>query len=149
MDTKHGDQEFLLKIQGDLVTFMESESQELHLDAMNSYQRRLVHQLVKGFKVETTSEGEGDDRHVVVNKNEQSRIPELLPVRNNTRIWNYGDREFFVPMHEPVHVGVTKDGSVLICEEGEDNRFLGTRTVYSGAFKVKENKIIEFSDDEW
>lgn len=147
------DEEFLMSVEEDLRIFMESEDQTLlHLESMNSYQRRLVHHLIKPYHLGSTSEGEGADRHIVITKTENSCMPAAqhrITENRKIPVWSYGEREFFVPMNRNTEITLIKNGTVGVYQ-GEDERLLlDRRIVTSGAFKIKNNKIIEFQDDEW
>ena len=75
--------------------FIKSDQEILHLEPMNSYFRKLAHDLGAEFKCLTKSDGEGAERHIVVEKTEQSFLPEKTN-RKKRQTWSFGDREFFV-----------------------------------------------------
>ncbi|KAL2622942.1 hypothetical protein R1flu_003147 [Riccia fluitans] len=72
---------FVLSLEELLVEFLEcpmSEEDTLVLEPMHSYQRMLLHRLADLFGLAHESFGEGDERHVVVQKCEESLIPAVL-----------------------------------------------------------------------
>ncbi len=45
---------------------VQESGKEMHLEPMNSADRRTIHKLATDFGIETESEGEGRDRHIVL-----------------------------------------------------------------------------------
>lgn len=132
-----------------LKGFMNSDEEEKHLPPMNSFYRRLTHKLATDFGLDTRSEGEGKDRHIVVTKTDDSKIPEALPEKK-VILWHFGDREFFVdPMQREVEVYLSTDGTIGVWEENAGIKVLDRRKVTSGSFKIKHSKIIEIHHAEW
>ncbi|GAQ83089.1 hypothetical protein KFL_001350140 [Klebsormidium nitens] len=70
----------LLEVEDMLVAWMDlpPESPVLHLPPASPYFRMLVHRLVEAFGVTHVSFGEGEDRHIVLQRNEDSEVPPLL-----------------------------------------------------------------------
>ena len=58
-------QEFLDYYAERLVSFIQSDEEMIHLEPMNSFYRRLIHNLAIRFKLKTHSEGENRERHIV------------------------------------------------------------------------------------
>jgi hypothetical protein len=142
------EEEFLIQYEQRLIDFVESGEQTLHVEPMNSYYRRLMHNLALRFNLKSHSEGADRDRHVVVIKSENARVPDRIP-RKDPVIWNYGDREFLVdPLAKEVEIYLGKDGTVGILSDGIKD-VITSRKVVSGAFKIKRNRIVEVHDDEW
>ncbi|HWP48281.1 MAG TPA: R3H domain-containing nucleic acid-binding protein [Candidatus Limnocylindrales bacterium] len=57
------------QIEKQIIEFMGLALTELHLPPTNSYIRRFEHQLASKFGLQSSSEGEGRNRHVVIRKN--------------------------------------------------------------------------------
>jgi hypothetical protein len=57
------------QIEKQIIEFMGLSLTELHLPPTNSYIRRFQHQLASKFGLQSSSEGEGRNRHVVIRKN--------------------------------------------------------------------------------
>ena len=148
-DLRERDEVFVAEYEEQFIAFMKSDETEMPLVPMNSYYRRLVHHLAKEFNLDTISKGEGNDRHVVISKTENSSIPEKL--RNHRPIvWNFGDHEFLVnPLQPEVEVFLGKDGSVGLYDEAMNTPYIARKKVMTGAFKIKMNKIVELHDEEW
>ena len=103
-------QEFLDYYAERLVSFIQSDEEMIHLEPMNSFYRRLIHNLAIRFKLKTHSEGENRERHIVITKAGDSSIPKDLNLR--TPVWDWGDREFLVnSLEEEVEIVLNRDGS--------------------------------------
>ncbi|MGP1608665.1 MAG: Jag family protein [Clostridium sp.] len=48
------------------------EQEDIHLYHMNSYERKIAHDILADKNVDSTSEGEGDNRHIVIRYNSES-----------------------------------------------------------------------------
>jgi len=58
-----------------IVKFLESKDQHYNFSSeLNSYERRLVHELGEKNKLEHESVGEGEDRHIMLKKKEKPRV---------------------------------------------------------------------------
>lgn len=148
-NNKERDTEFLADCEERFIHFIESDETVLQLEPMNSYYRRLIHHLAMEFKFDTRSEGEEQDRHVVLTKSEKSAIPEKL-VNKRPIVWNFGDHEFLVdPLQKEVEVYLGKDGTVGLYNAEANIPYITKKKVVSGAFKIKMNKIVELHDEEW
>ncbi len=148
-ELKDRDDVFIAEYEEQLIAFMKSDQKALVLEPMNSYYRRLIHHLAMEFKLKTNSEGEGAERHVVLGKTKNSRIPDKL--KNQKPImWNFGDQEFLVdPLQPEIEVYLGKDGSVGLFDESLNVPYITKKKVVSGVFKIKMNKIVELHDEEW
>ncbi|MDT8445371.1 MAG: R3H domain-containing nucleic acid-binding protein [bacterium] len=143
------EEEFMVEVAELLKTFMESDLSEQHLPAMNSYYRRLTHQLATRFGLDTRSEGEAKDRHIVVAKTDDSTVPEDLPEKKNI-IWNFGDQEFFVdPMQREVDIYLAEDGTVGVWDASAPVRVLDRKKVNTGSFKIKQSQIVLITSPNW
>lgn len=129
--------------------FISSDQQQLEMEPMNSYFRKLLHDLGTEFKFETTSNGEGPERHILVRKTEESKAPEKT-LRKKRQTWSFGDREFFVDStSNSVEVYLDRNGNVGFYDKRSDPKHIARKKVTTGSFKIKENKIIEIIDSEW
>ncbi|NQU63255.1 MAG: hypothetical protein HQ517_03080 [SAR324 cluster bacterium] len=142
------EEEFIIEQEEKLIEFLESKDKVLHLEPMNSFYRRLIHNLAARYGFGTSSEGADKDRHVVITKTNESKTPERIK-RKDPVTWNFRDREFLVdPLAEEVDVYLAKDGSVGLYNESVRDH-ITRKKVVSGVFKIKMNKIVELQDDEW
>lgn len=142
--------EFFQENEKALTDFVESSDDSLHLPPMNSYNRRLIHKIAAEFNVNTTSEGEGDERHVVLVRTEDSLVPEggfQLPVP----VWDFKHREFIVRYSKKgIPVFLSIDGNVGLDENLDPEIAVVDRhLVTTGSFKIRKNKIIEFDHEDW
>jgi hypothetical protein len=62
-----------------LKIFVEAEESELALEPMNSFKRRIVHNLAKDYQIQSESRGEERDRHVFLRKTAETAIPPERP----------------------------------------------------------------------
>jgi len=148
-DNKEKDETFLTEYEEQIGDFMRGDQQVLHLIPMNSYYRRLVHHLALEFSLNTYSEGDGADRHVVLSKANDSTVPDRLKNKRSI-VWNFGDQEFLVdPLQPEVEVFLGKDGGVGLFDESIKTPYIAKKKVTSGVFKIKMNKIVELHDEEW
>ena len=149
IDYKEKDEEFVLSNEALLVEFFESDEEVLSLEPMNSYYRRLVHNLAKRYQYKTHSEGEGDQRHIVLTKTSKIKLPERIQKKPEI-VWDFGEREFFIdPLNKGLEVYLGKDGSVGIFENSNHVEYITKKKIYSNSFKIRRNKIVEIENDEW
>ena len=66
---------------GRLQQFLASEEQGMALEPMNSFKRRVVHNLAKEYGIETESRGEERERHVFLIRTTSSATPPNAPRR--------------------------------------------------------------------
>ena len=129
--------------------FIQGEESRLDLEPMNSYLRRLVHNLAKEFGLQSSSAGEGNDRYIVLEKTDDTRIPEQRKTKA-LPIWHYGDREFIVgDSDNGIDIFLGSDGTVGIYESNYRGVVVDRKVVRSKAFKIKRNKIVEYNDQDW
>lgn len=149
IDYKEKDEEFVLRHEELLVEFFESDDDELSLEPMNSYYRRLVHNLAKRYQYKTHSEGEGDQRHIVLTKTPKTKLVDRIQ-KKPPIIWDFGDREYFIdPLNKGLEVYLGKDGSIGVYEDRNNAEYITKKKVYSNSFKIRRNKIVEIDNDEW
>ena len=149
IDYKEKDEEFVLNHEELLIQFFESDDDVLSLEPMNSYYRRLVHNLAKRYKYETHSEGEGDQRHIVLTKTPKIALPERIQKKSPV-VWDFGDREFFIdPLKKGMEIYLGKDGSIGIYDDNNGVDYITKKKVQSSSFKIRRNKIVEIDNDEW
>ena len=88
------DEEFLKEINQQILKFLEKDEEILEFDPMNSYQRRLVHQMGSLYQLSSKSVGSRDERYVCLLKSqslgeilaapEKQKSPRIqLPERGN------------------------------------------------------------------
>ncbi len=143
------DEDFLEQYEEYLKDFLEGDESVIDLDPMNSYYRRLIHNLSVEFNLKTESKGEGKERYIILTKTKDSKLPEGIRKKRKI-VWNFGDREYLVnPLKLYTEVFLAKDGSVGLCGENNKNDYLARKKVVSGSFKIKMNKIVELHDEEW
>ena len=143
IDYKERDEDFVLRYEDLLVEFFESNEEEVSLEPMNSYYRRLVHNLAKRYKYKTHSEGEGDQRHIVLTKTPKIVLPERIQKKPQI-VWDFGEREYFIdPLNKGLEVFLGKDGSIGIYEDSNNVDYITKKKVYSNSFKIRRNKIDE------
>ncbi len=83
MELNSDDELFLKELETVFISFIESSKEQLDLEPMNSYKRRLAHKLSGQFQLESESIGEDKKRAVLLKKTPQTKIP--------------GNRKFKVP----------------------------------------------------
>jgi hypothetical protein len=64
-----------------LQQFLASDEQNMALEPMNSFKRRIVHNLAKEYQIETESRGEDRERHVFLIRTTTSATPAQAPRR--------------------------------------------------------------------
>ncbi|XP_077229591.1 uncharacterized protein LOC143862427 [Tasmannia lanceolata] len=73
--------DFVISVEEDLVDFLQndmSSAKVLELEPMNSYHRMLVHRLANIYGLEHKSYGGGRDRHLLLERFQESSIPSVL-----------------------------------------------------------------------
>jgi len=75
----HSEREITFEMHTRLEMFFNSDEQELALEPMNSFKRRVAHTVAKTFGMESESRGEEGDRHVFLRKTAETRIPDERP----------------------------------------------------------------------
>ncbi|MCZ6627521.1 MAG: hypothetical protein O7E56_04750 [SAR324 cluster bacterium] len=142
-----GDAEFSEDIETRIRYYMASDSQELVLEPMNSYKRRLVHQIAKPYNLDTDSRGEEPGRHVVLIKSAQSSTPQG---RRGPKLWDYGTQTLPVnPGEDGIRLALKMDGSVEIWQESQQHLVLNEREVHGRQIRIRKGKIVEPGDMDW
>ena len=72
-----------------------SDEQNMALEPMNSFKRRIVHNVAKEYQIETESRGEDRERHVFLIRTTTSATPAEAPRRQP------GEAPFHAPRREP------------------------------------------------
>ena len=139
------DEVFLKELQVIYARFIESDKQELKLEPMNSYKRRLAHKLGSNFKMESTSAGEDNERAVVLKKTDMTCLP------NN--------RKFRVPSIDTgietyyakpgVQIVLRSDGSFGVPWKDKSGEYLDKRVIQDGMFRIRRNQIVCQGDNNW
>ncbi len=73
---ERAEQEFRREIETRFHFFLDSDENELELEPMNSFRRRIAHTVAKEFNFDTESRGEEPNRYVALIKTEDSVAPE-------------------------------------------------------------------------
>lgn len=134
------EKEFAREIEMRIGYFLESDEDELELEPMNSYRRRLVHNIAKNFNLASESRGEDRERYVTLLKTEETQAP---PTRR-TRLWDYGSQTFHVnPGDKGVHMALKIDGSVELFNEHDRKNVAFDRVVTGSEFRVRKGRIVE------
>ena len=176
-DREHSEQEFTDEMHARLQQFLASDEQGMALEPMNSFKRRIVHNLAKEYQIETESRGEDRERHVYLIRTTSSatpadaprRKPGEVPVRVQSsegededesperpeshhagRLWDFGSQTFPVnPGESGVHIAVKRDGSVEIFQEKDRNHVVAERVVTARQFRVRKGKIVQPGEPGW
>jgi hypothetical protein len=74
-DRERAELEFTAEMHERLQQFLASDEQGLALEPMNSFRRRIVHNLAKEYNIETESRGEERERHVYLIRTASSAAP--------------------------------------------------------------------------
>ena len=128
--------------------FMASEDKELELEPMNSYKRRLVHQVAKDFSLNTDSRGEEPNRFVCLIKTEDSKTP--AGKGSNPRLWDFGNQTFPVnPGEDGVRLALKTDGSIELVMEGRQYNVLDEQLVTSTEIRIRKGKIVQPGEPNW
>lgn len=78
-DRERSEREFTQEMQSRLKIFVEAEETELALEPMNSFKRRIAHNLAKDYQIQSESRGEERERHVFLRKTAETAIPPERP----------------------------------------------------------------------
>lgn len=139
--------EFTADINNRLRHFMESDETELSLEPMNSYKRRLVHQIAKPFNLGTDSRGEEPERYVYLEKTPDSRTPKNAP---RAREWDFGTITYAVnPGEDGLRLALKLDGSLEIWREGNTHHIVDERLVTSRQVRIRKGKIVQPGEPGW
>ena len=128
--------------------FMAGEDQELELEPMNSYKRRLVHQVAKDFQLETDSRGEEPNRFVCLIKTKDSKTPADRGPK--ARLWDFGSQTFPVnPGSDGVRLALKVDGSIELVLDGKTHNILDEQLVTSKEIRIRKGKIVQPGEPNW
>jgi hypothetical protein len=142
------EQRFVEDLENRIRFFLLSEDNELALEPMNSYKRRLVHKIAVQYKLGTESRGEEPNRSVCLLRTEEAVIPEERVQR--VRLWDFGAQVFPVkPGTDGVRLALKQDGSIEIWNEGDKHRYVTDRLVTSRQIRIRQGKIVTPDDPEW
>lgn len=73
---ERAEREFRRELETRFNFFLDSDEDELELEPMNSFRRRIAHTVAKEFNFDTESRGEEPNRYVALIKTEDSAAPE-------------------------------------------------------------------------
>ena len=141
------DAEFTADIENRIRYFMESDSKELEFEPMNSYKRRLAHQVANPYKLKTDSRGEEPARCVVLTKSSQSELPKGV---SRPRLWDFGSLTLAVnPGEDGLRMALKVDGSVEIWREDQSRLTLDDKVVKARQIRIRKGKIVEPGEPGW
>lgn len=170
------ERDFEKEIEMRLHYFIDSNEQELELEPMNSFRRRLVHNVAKTFNMETESRGEEPTRYVALIKTGDSAAPSAdsetsaapnsktdetaLPNRKAEepaaprgrapRTWDFGNQTFPIdPGKDGVRLALKIDGSLEVWRESEQKYILFDCVVTAREVRVRQGKILQPGDSGW
>ncbi|KAL8154597.1 uncharacterized protein LOC141659706 [Apium graveolens] len=114
----------VLSMEETLIDFLKDDASSnavLELEPMNPYSRLLLHRLADIFGFSHQSVGEGDERHLVLERCSETSIPSILV---SDLLWQYDDdHRSTVESHSVLRVGpsqglniVKRDSHVLVAE---------------------------------
>jgi R3H domain len=135
------EREFAREIEMRISYFLQSPEEELELEPMNSYRRRMVHNIAGKYHLRSESRGEDRERYVCLVKTSESAAAPPPPSR--VRLWDYGSQTFPVnPGKDGAHVALMADGSVELWRGHERGHVLADRVVHSHEFRIRQGKIL-------
>lgn len=131
--------------------FLQSPEEELELEPMNSYRRRMVHSIASKFHLRTESRGEDRDRYVCLVKTAETQTtPDTggeAPPARRVRLWDYGNQTFPVkPGPNGIHMALKVDGSIEIFRDADRSHILADRVIKAHEFRVRQGKLLEPGD---
>jgi hypothetical protein len=162
-----------------LNLFIESDEEQLALEPMNSFRRRMVHNLATAYALQTESRGDGPERHVFLIKTPDSAVPAERPQpparerdeaprpargrererdperdepreRGPGRALDYGSQTFPVnPGRSGVRMALKRDGSIELYQERDKSQVVSERLVTAREIRVRDGKILQPGDPEW
>jgi len=134
------EKEFAREIEMRVAYFLDSNEQELELEPMNSYRRRVVHNLAGKYNLGTESRGEDRDRYVCLSKTKET--PEAA-APGKVRLWDFGSQTYNInPGEKGIHLALKLDGSVEIWREEEKKQIIVDRVVHAREFRIRQGKIL-------
>ncbi len=147
---KSSDVSFVKEQTEKLSQFFKTKEKEYVCEPMNPYYRKLMHKLASSFHCQSTSAGEGQERHVVFINDGKAKIEDNF-LDSLQPTYNFGEQLFFVDQRRrSVTIFLLYDGSV-VSQIPKDNKegILAEKEVTTGVFKIKTNRIIEKTDEQW
>jgi len=150
------DREFQREIEMRIAYFLRSPEQELELEPMNSYRRRMVHNISGKYNLRSESRGEDRDRYVCLVKTEETpagdaaageaaaaAAPVTAAPAPRVRLWDYGTQTFPVnPGANGIHMALKVDGSLELFRERDRAHILADRVITSREFRVRQGKLL-------
>ncbi|CAJ1976320.1 unnamed protein product [Sphenostylis stenocarpa] len=136
----------VLTMEEALVNFLQDDHTSsdgiLELEPMNSYNRLLLHRLAEIFGFAHESVGEGDDRHLILERCPDTSIP---PILVSDILWKYDEPQSLVTSHQilrrseasPV-LGTNKTSFSQSLEERKAAYLIARERIFSG--KLEELK---------
>ncbi len=129
-----------------IAYFLRSPEEELELEPMNSYRRRMVHSIAVKFNLRTESRGEDRDRYVCLVKTPETlaavAVAEAAPA-GRVRLWDFGSQTFPVnPGKAGIHMALKVDGSLELFREQDRAHIVADRIVTTREFRVRQGRIL-------
>lgn len=131
-----------------IAYFLRSPEEELELEPMNSYRRRMVHTIGVKFNLRTESRGADRDRYVCLVKTPETLAPEAEAApAGRVRLWDFGSQTFPVnPGQHGIHMALKVDGSLELFREQDRAHIVADRVVTSREFRVRQGRILQPDD---
>lgn len=138
---------FIEDIENRIRYFMASDSKELEFEPMNSFKRRLVHQVAKPYKLGTDSRGEEPSRYVSLIRSSESELPKGV---SQPRLWDFGSLTLPVnPGENGLRMALKVDGSVEIWRENQGHLVLDDKVVTARQIRIRKGKIVQPDEPGW
>ena len=145
MELNKDDELFVKELYVMYVRFIESDKQELKLEPMNSYQRRLAHKMGSQYKLESSSIGEDKERAVLLKKTEQTQLPSSQIFKIPSI--DTGNETYYAK--PGVQIVLRNDGSFGVPWKEKDGYCLDKRIIHDGIFRIRSNQIVCREDSNW
>ena len=143
------DREFAREIEMRIAYFLRSPEEELELEPMNSYRRRMVHSIAVKFNLRTESRGEDRDRYVCLVKTPESLAGDTAPA-GRVRLWDFGNQTFPInPGASGIHMALKLDGSLELFREQDRAHIVADRVVTTREFRVRKGRIVVPGDPDY
>lgn len=134
------DRDFQRELEMRIAYFLQSADEELELEPMNSYRRRITHNLAKKYNMTSESRGEDRERYVCLVKTDET--PPVLE-SSKVRLWDFGSQTFAVnPGVDGLRLALKIDGSLEIWREGEKNHIIAERLVTAKEVRIRKGQIL-------
>jgi hypothetical protein len=150
------DEEFLREINEEILEFLEKDEEILEFDPMNSYQRRLVHQMGTLYQLSSKSVGSRDDRYVCLLKSQplgeilaavEEPKPAPGPTPSKGVTIDRGNEIFYCRPGQKILLRT--DGSFGVPTSDNTMRVVDEREIDSGMFRIQRNHLICPQDEQW